>query len=100
MADFLDDRAPDTTTVFQLYHQYGLPSMDCSEKDDNLRDSYENTLTSFLDEYRAWLESPHGVLGSTRLKDRADVVMQREMEQAREDAESEAEDDRFLNGGW
>lgn len=92
LLDYIDAEGPDTITAFQLFHRDGLPCMDFSEKDDNLRDSYLSTLTAFFDGYRAWL--------GDRLTARADQVMQKRIQDAKDEAAEAAADDRFLNGGW
>lgn len=65
-------------TVYQLFHRHGFPDKDCSERDDNLIDSYNVTFTIFFDHYRDWLGS--------RLTVKAQQVMDAEIEQSRIDA--------------
>jgi hypothetical protein len=93
MAQFMDEAGPDTVTVFQLYHRAGLPRHDMSERDDDLIESYEVTFRAFFDHYRDWL--------GLRLADTAQDVMQREIDEAREEAEEYAAADRLeAMGDW
>ena len=78
MAQFMDEAGPDTVTVFQLFHDRGLPFRDKTQRDDELIEAYETTLNAFLEHYREWL--------GPRLADTAEDVMQSEIEQAREEA--------------
>lgn len=88
LLDYIDAMGQDNTTVFQLYHQYGLPRMDGSERDNTLLDSYEVILCNYLDGYREWL--------GPRLTEEADRVMQEAIRQGKEEAEEAAADDRWL----
>lgn len=93
MAQFMDEAGPDTVTVFQLYHRAGLPFRDKTQRDDDLIESYEVTFRAFFDHYREWLGS--------RLADTADDVMQREIDEAREEAEESAAMSRLeAMEGW
>jgi hypothetical protein len=95
LADFLDDWAPDTTSVFQLYQRAGLPLGNKTERDDDLYESYTTLCDTFLRNYREWL-SRKDEAGESRLMTEADAVMLEEAEQARQEAEDQAADDEWL----
>jgi hypothetical protein len=95
LADFLDDWAPDTTSVFQLYQRAGLPLGNNTERDDDLYESYTTLFDIFLRNYREWLACKDKA-GESRLMTEADAVMLEEAEQARQEAEDQAADDAWL----
>ena len=87
LADFIDVEQPDYTTPFQLFHKYGgLPSMDGSERDDNLRNSWQVTMDNFFDHYRDWL--------GVRLTNKADTIMRAEIQASKDDAAASRFEDR------
>lgn len=94
--NFLDEAAPDTTTVFQLYAKHGLPRFDQSPQDDALVEAYTGTLNAFLGAYRRWLEA-NGLLRTVAIR-----VMAERVETAKQDAAEAAAEarDAHLNGGW
>jgi hypothetical protein len=73
--DYIDAEGPDTTTIFKLIHQHGLPANHASESDDELRDQLQTTADDFIEGYRKWL--------GTRLADLADEVMREERDLSR-----------------
>jgi hypothetical protein len=92
---YIEECAPNITAIFQLYHHNGFPRMNRSEKDDELRDSYDTIFTHFLDGYRDWLGS--------RLAETAEAIMDQEIHDAKEDAAAELAYEihrNSLNGGW
>lgn len=91
LADFLDEVAPDTTSLFKLYHRDGLPMGNKTERDDNLYDSYTTLFDTFLRDYRDWLAIKDGA-GECRLMTAAYAVMLEEAEEARKEAEDAAAD--------
>lgn len=89
LADYLDDWAPDTTSVFQLYQRAGLPLGNKTERDDELYESYTTLFDMFLRNYRDWLECKDAQ-GNSRLMAMADTIMEDEAREAREEAEDAA----------
>lgn len=94
LADYLDDWAPDTTSVFQLYQRAGLPAGNGTERDDDLYESYTTLFDTFLRNYRDWLARKDDA-GESRLMTAADAVMLEEAEEARQEAEDAAADDAY-----
>jgi hypothetical protein len=73
--DYIDAEGPDTTTIFKLIHQHGLPANHASESDGELLDQLQTTADDFIEGYRKWL--------GTRLADLADEVMREERDLSR-----------------
>lgn len=88
LADFISDEQPDYTTPFQLYHKYGGLPFNNSERDDNLRESWQITMDGFFEHYRDWL--------GDRLTNKAYEVMQAEIQASRDEAAEAAADDRYF----
>lgn len=78
LREFCVEDGPDFTTVFQLYHARGLPRMDKSKRDDELRDLYSAAFDAVLVAYRDSL--------GDKLDEAARVEMEAEAERSRQDA--------------
>lgn len=92
LAEFIENEQPDYTTVFQLFHAHGLPSMNKTARDDKLRDKYDTTMKHFFEHYNDWL--------GDRLTAKADEVMQAQIAEARAEAAEYAAESRRDARGW